>query len=117
MPEPQLHHVSCPDAGAGHRMAYWQWGATQATHTVVCVHGLSRQGRDFDVLAQAMVREGLRRDGLVKGCDGQELADGKTCWRCRAKQARKGPKANDERVESKIDNSPEAWKPGCDGGY
>ncbi len=36
-------------------MAYWQWGNGQAAHTVVCVHGLSRQGRDFDVLAQALV--------------------------------------------------------------
>ncbi len=36
-------------------MAYWQWGDAQAEHTVVCVHGLSRQGRDFDVLAQALM--------------------------------------------------------------
>lgn len=39
-----------------------------------------------------MVREGLRRSGLVKGCDGQELADGQTCWRCRARQAREDKK-------------------------
>ena len=38
-------------------MAYWQWGHAQAEHTVVCVHGLSRQGRDFDVLAQALMAE------------------------------------------------------------
>jgi pimeloyl-ACP methyl ester carboxylesterase len=36
-------------------MAYWQWGDAQARHVVVCVHGLSRQGRDFDVLAQTLV--------------------------------------------------------------
>lgn len=36
-------------------MAYWQWGNPTAAHVVVCVHGLSRQGRDFDVLAQALV--------------------------------------------------------------
>lgn len=36
-------------------MAYWQWGDTQAGNVIVCVHGLSRQGRDFDVLAQALV--------------------------------------------------------------
>ncbi len=35
-------------------MAYWQWGNPQSSHVVVCVHGLSRQGRDFDVLAQAL---------------------------------------------------------------
>lgn len=55
MTEPTLNYVSCPDATGGHRMAWWQWGDPSAGHVVVCVHGLSRQGRDFDVLAQALV--------------------------------------------------------------
>ena len=55
MTQPSLHHVSCPDANGGHRMAYWQWGNPAAAHAVVCVHGLSRQGRDFDVLAAQLV--------------------------------------------------------------
>ena len=54
MSEPTLNYVSCPDATGGHRMAYWQWGDTNAGQVVMCVHGLSRQGRDFDVLAQAL---------------------------------------------------------------
>ncbi len=54
MSEPTLNFVTCPDAAGSHRMAYWQWGNPQAGHVVVCVHGLSRQGRDFDVLAQAL---------------------------------------------------------------
>ena len=36
-------------------MAYWLWGDEQASQVVVCVHGLTRQGRDFDVLARALV--------------------------------------------------------------
>ena len=36
-------------------MAYWQWGNPLAAHVVLCVHGLSRQGRDFDVLAAHLV--------------------------------------------------------------
>ena len=36
-------------------MAWWEWGDAHAPHVVVCVHGLSRQGRDFDALAQALV--------------------------------------------------------------
>jgi pimeloyl-ACP methyl ester carboxylesterase len=36
-------------------MAYWRWGDAHAQHVVVCVHGLTRQGRDFDRLAQALV--------------------------------------------------------------
>ncbi len=51
MTEPTLNYVSCPDASGGHRMAYWQWGKPSNPHVVICVHGLSRQGRDFDVLA------------------------------------------------------------------
>ncbi len=35
-------------------MAYWQWGEENSDHVIICVHGLSRQGRDFDVLAQAL---------------------------------------------------------------
>ena len=38
-------------------MAYWQWGSIQAEHVVLCVHGLTRQGRDFDVLAQALLED------------------------------------------------------------
>lgn len=54
--EPQLHHVMCPDAAGGHRMAYWLTGAPDSPHVVLCVHGLTRQGRDFDTLAQALVQ-------------------------------------------------------------
>jgi len=54
MTEPTLNFVNCPDASGGHRMAWWQWGKPDAPHVVLCVHGLSRQGRDFDVLAQAL---------------------------------------------------------------
>ena len=55
MAAPTLNYVSCPDAAGSHRMAYWLWGDEHAAHVVVCAHGLSRQGRDFDVLAQALV--------------------------------------------------------------
>ena len=55
MTDPTLNYVSCPDASGGHRMAWWQWGSADAPHAVVCVHGLSRQGRDFDTLARALV--------------------------------------------------------------
>lgn len=54
MSEPTLNYVSCPDANGGHRMAWWMWGQPTASHVVLCVHGLSRQGRDFDVLARAL---------------------------------------------------------------
>jgi pimeloyl-ACP methyl ester carboxylesterase len=60
MTVPTLNYVSCPDAAGTHRMAYWLWGAADAAHVVVCAHGLSRQGRDFDALARALVARSPR---------------------------------------------------------
>lgn len=54
MTEPRLNHVQCITASGLHRMAYWEWGDAANPQVLVCVHGLARQGRDFDVLAQAM---------------------------------------------------------------
>lgn len=37
-----------------HRVHYTEWGAADNPHVVVCVHGLTRNGRDFDFLAQRL---------------------------------------------------------------
>ena len=37
-----------------HRTVYYEWGSVDAPRTVVCVHGLTRNGRDFDHLAEAL---------------------------------------------------------------
>ena len=55
LPTPDLEYAICPHPEGHHRMAYWRWGHAQARHVVVMVHGLTRQGRDFDRLAQAVV--------------------------------------------------------------
>ena len=52
--EPRLSHVQCLGARGLHRMAYWEWGDPANPRVLICVHGLSRQGRDFDTLARAM---------------------------------------------------------------
>ena len=54
MSHPRLHHVPCLDTLGLHRVAYWEWGDPANPRVLVCVHGLTRQGRDFDVLAAAM---------------------------------------------------------------
>jgi pimeloyl-ACP methyl ester carboxylesterase len=51
---PRLHDVQCLDSRGLHRMAYAEWGDAHNPRVLLCVHGLSRQGRDFDVLAQAL---------------------------------------------------------------
>jgi pimeloyl-ACP methyl ester carboxylesterase len=58
-------------------MAYWQWGDPRAAHVVVCVHGLSRQGRDFDMLAQALVQ---RASGNLRVVCPDVVGRGKSDW-------------------------------------
>jgi pimeloyl-ACP methyl ester carboxylesterase len=55
--EPRLRRVQCLDARGLHRMAYWEWGEPTSNRVLVCAHGVSRQGRDFDTLARAMSGE------------------------------------------------------------
>ena len=37
-----------------HRVCYYEWGDPDNAQVVICVHGLSRNGRDFDVLGEAL---------------------------------------------------------------
>ncbi len=39
-----------------HRVVYREWGATENQRVLICVHGLARNSRDFDDLAQALSR-------------------------------------------------------------
>ena len=48
------HTVQCISPSGLHRMAYTEWGARDNPRVLVCVHGLTRNGRDFDHLAQAL---------------------------------------------------------------
>lgn len=38
-------------SGAFHRVVYWEWGPKDAP-VLICVHGLTRNGRDFDAVAE-----------------------------------------------------------------
>jgi len=50
----RIGSVRCVSAGGFHKMAYAEWGSPSAGRTVVCVHGLTRTGRDFDRFAGAL---------------------------------------------------------------
>ncbi len=60
MIEPRLRYVTCASPRGLHRLAYWEWacedGRGAGAPTVVCVHGLTRSGRDFDALAAQLSR-------------------------------------------------------------
>ena len=53
-PLPAERSVCCASPSGLHRMVYYEWGERGNTKVLVCVHGLSRNGRDFDILAQAL---------------------------------------------------------------
>lgn len=55
--EPRLNRVSCLSPAGLHRMAYWEWGDPDNDRVLLCVHGLTRTGRDFDVLARRLCKE------------------------------------------------------------
>lgn len=50
--QPRLDHVTCVSPFGTHRMAYWEWGDPSNERVLLCVHGLTRTGRDFDVIAR-----------------------------------------------------------------
>jgi pimeloyl-ACP methyl ester carboxylesterase len=43
-----------------YRLAYAEWGPHDASQVVVCVHGVSRNGHDFDFLAADLAAHGMR---------------------------------------------------------
>ena len=46
--------LACLGPHGFHRMAYWEWPGPKNARTLLCVHGLTRNGRDFDALAAAL---------------------------------------------------------------
>ncbi len=47
-------------ADAGVSLAYVDWSSTEASRVVMCVHGLTRNARDFDDIARAIAARGVR---------------------------------------------------------
>jgi len=59
MEYPRTGGMHCPFEGGAVSLRWHEWGPTSGK-PVVCVHGLTRNGRDFDVLAQALAAQGRR---------------------------------------------------------
>ena len=54
MLQPRDRHFLSLSSHGFHRVAYREWGHPACERVVVCVHGLTRNGRDFDALAGAL---------------------------------------------------------------
>jgi len=54
MTEPRAETVLGLTSRGFHRLRCWEWGDPANARVVVCVHGLTRNGRDFDALAAAL---------------------------------------------------------------
>ncbi|MFT4064125.1 alpha/beta fold hydrolase [Paraburkholderia sp.] len=50
-PPPRQRYVQCASAAGLHRVAYTEWGDPDNPRVLLCVHGLTRSGRDFDRVA------------------------------------------------------------------
>lgn len=53
-PEPRSGEVLCAGGQSLHHMRHVEWGDPGNPRVLVCVHGLTRNGRDFDRLARAL---------------------------------------------------------------
>jgi pimeloyl-ACP methyl ester carboxylesterase len=51
-------HILCLGPHGFYRMAYAEWPGPEHGRVTVCVHGLTRNGRDFDRLAAALAARG-----------------------------------------------------------
>lgn len=49
-------YVQCSHGESEHRMAYHAWGDPHNDRVLLCVHGLTRRGSDFQTLAEALCR-------------------------------------------------------------
>ncbi|MBK6866346.1 MAG: alpha/beta hydrolase [Ideonella sp.] len=56
--QPELIHARGLSLAGFHRLAIWHWSAPADAVPVICLHGLTRNGRDFDMLARELVRRG-----------------------------------------------------------
>lgn len=52
-----VHRLSCPNGQGLHEISYTQWGDPNNPRVLLCLHGLTRNGRDFDVLAAQMATD------------------------------------------------------------
>ena len=61
--QPTRHSIRVPNTvgpEGTHELVFYDWGNPESLRVVVCVHGLSRNARDFDMLATELAKTGRR---------------------------------------------------------
>lgn len=53
------HYIECQNSTGTHKIAYSDWGQGN-DNIILCIHGLTGNGRDFDDLAQSLVQHNYR---------------------------------------------------------
>ncbi|OUD13566.1 hypothetical protein TPSD3_10190 [Thioflexithrix psekupsensis] len=53
----RIDRVTCPDNNGQHHIVYSDWGNHDANSTVLCLHGLTRNRHDFDLLARYLMTD------------------------------------------------------------
>src|SRR5947207_9487050 len=51
---PREHRLLGLSPHGFHHVVYYEWGDEENANVIVCVHGVGRNARDFDVLAEAL---------------------------------------------------------------
>jgi len=57
MAQPALKFHTCSGFAGTYKMAYWEWGDPNNQNVLICLHGLTGQGRDFDYLAKSLRKD------------------------------------------------------------
>ncbi|OEZ58083.1 alpha/beta fold hydrolase [Duganella sp. HH105] len=57
MLEAKIKSVQCLSLAGLHRMSYKEWGDESNPNVLICVHGVTRVGDDFDAMARALAND------------------------------------------------------------
>ncbi len=56
---PQVNYIECNNLKEKYKMVYYSWGSQEHSNkTLICLHGLNRNGRDWDYVAKSLVEKG-----------------------------------------------------------
>lgn len=56
---PQVNYIKCNNLKEKYKMVYYSWGSQENSNkTLICLHGLNRNGRDWDYVAKSLVNKG-----------------------------------------------------------